>query len=135
MGASNDPDRLIGNISDILSWDWVRETHMDVAAEMFNATCTSDWLASNPYLAFTLCKLPLLSDAQVQAEEALTNVMELVEHNSAQHIVFPVNIDDNHWIVVHIDLNAREHSQGLSSIHPSDGPLQPMLTTINAVQR
>lgn len=108
------PDRLAGNIADLLSWDWVRETHMEVASQMLNQHCTKTWMATTPYTAIRLMQVSKFTNKAVSEDQALTEVALLAKHLNATDIVFPVNIDNCHWIVYHIDLARNEYNYGVS---------------------
>ena len=110
--VNEDPDRLAGNIADLLSWGWVRGTHLDIASELFNAACTTGWFAGDSYLAIHLISIKDLPDEEILKDKTLLTVMELVKYHNARRIVFPVNVNNTHWFVAHIDLDKKRYSHG-----------------------
>ena len=114
-----DPDRLVGNVATLLSWGWVRETHLELAAEMFNNACTSNWLAADPYLARRVVAAAESSQEEIRNDTTLATIVNLVEHHRARNLIFPVNMANVHWIVFSVDLVKYQITHGayLTSRH------------------
>lgn len=108
-----DPDRLVGNLADLLSWGWVRETHMEVASRMFNSTCRGSWVVADPFIAIRLGQVSKLSDGDIAKDTTLGDIALLAKHNNATNIVFPVNINNCHWVVYHVDLDHCNYKHGM----------------------
>jgi hypothetical protein len=121
-----DPDRFVGCIADILSWDWVRETHMEVYAAVINSQRPQGWWVSDPFLAQAIMDLPR-SEEPIEANQTLLTVQQAVAQLHIRHIIFPVHLE-NHWIVVHVDLTRKTYEYGmfptLTTVH------LPILTVI-----
>ena len=113
-----DSDALIGSISDLLSNGWLRETHMNAMAAVLNNACVSDWYASGPFFAETIKETLQSSDEQIKTNEVLNQVLNGVAAAKATHIVFTVNLNQSHWIAVHIDIMKGKYSYG-AFLHPS----------------
>lgn len=122
--GSVDPSSVfIGTISDLLSNGWLRETHLDIMVAIFNASCPSGWYAAASYLATTLQSPAIRTPAQgsdevVKADEYLNRLLAEMTARSATHLVFPVNLNDNHWVVMHVDITKGKYMYGAPP-HPS----------------
>jgi len=102
----------IDTIADLLSFDWLRETHMDTLATHFNIHGSSDWMVASVYLSIRLPRVAELTEMEIQKEETLNSIKSQMEHRKATHLVFPVNIKKVHWIVFHVNMNKKTFSYG-----------------------
>lgn len=112
MSMIIDSDPFIGNISDLLSFTWLRETHMDVAASVFNATGPRNWWVCNS--AFADCLQTIWKDGPgtMAKHPMLMAVMDDIARRNATHMMLPVHINGNHWVLVQVDLKGHVYAYG-----------------------
>ena len=91
---------------------------MNVMATVLNNACISDWYASGPFFAKTIKETLQSGDEQIKMNEVLNQVLKGVAAAKATHIVFPVNLNQSHWIAVHIDIMKGKYTYGVF-LHPS----------------
>jgi hypothetical protein len=106
---------LIGNFADLLSFNWIRQTHLDVTARVFNRTASHEWWVGDS--SFAPCLKSVLKESRNNMAEnlVLQDLMNTITHRKATHLIFPVNLDNNHWIVAHVNLEKQTYSYGAFS--------------------
>ena len=110
-----DNDPFIRNISDLLTFTWLRDTHMEVAASVFNGTASHEWWVCGTGLVATL-ELVLKESRDNMAENPVLKAqMDIIDCHEAWQILLPVNLNNNHWIVVHVDLEKHVDTYGALS--------------------
>jgi hypothetical protein len=102
INVSN-PDAFVGEVSDLLSFNWVRETHLDCFAVVLNSTKSPEWWATGTTLPDFLIRNPKRTEAEFSTEPILVQVRKDMAVCRASHLLMPVHVDNNHWIVVHVD--------------------------------
>ena len=107
-----DSDPFIGNISDLLSFDWLSETHMGVAADIFNATGPQDWWVCSAAFAYCLQKIWKDGPDTMGKHSLLTAVMDTITRRNATYMMLPVHVEGNHWVVVQVDLKGHVYTYG-----------------------
>lgn len=110
-----DPDTYAGRLALLLSEDWVDETQLDLVAIVLNACSQRKWWASNCYVAARLQAISKPNKDVFMDDPTLLDVNEQVASRAATSILLPVNLNSNHWIVVHVDLAERTITYGMCS--------------------
>ena len=49
------------------------------------------------------------------ANPILKSLMDTITHRKATHLILPVNLDNQHWIVAHMDLKKQKYTYGAFS--------------------
>ena len=107
-----DPDRFIGRMADLLSFKWVDETHMAAVAAYLNVTGSANWWAGDAELSNLLKLLQAVPDNEVEVDSFLPQIRAAVTKRGATNIIMPVHVNENHWIVAHVNLTNRRLSCG-----------------------
>ena len=127
--SSSDSDPFIGNISNFLTFDWLGETHMNVAADVFNVTGPQEWWVCSASFVNYLQLLFKDGPGKMGENPLLKTTMQSVVSRNVRYIMFPVNIDNVHWVVAHVDLQKHEYTYGMLSHSnrrmPSRSPTPP----------
>lgn len=77
---------------------------MDNFAAYLNAVKPSEWWVGDVPLSTCLQSLSKCTKAEINVKPELKRAMENMSAHEAKHIVLPLNVDGNHWIMVHVDL-------------------------------
>jgi hypothetical protein len=106
------PSAFVGDIADLLSLDWIRETHLDCFAVVLNSIGTQEWWACGTSLPDLLIRSPKRLDTEFRAETILAQTLSDMDKRGANHLLMPVHMDGNHWIVVNVDIRQGTLSWG-----------------------
>ena len=58
------------------------------------------------------------------ANPVLKSVMDTITHRKATHLILPVNLENQHWIVAHVDLEKQKYTYG--AFFPYCGMPEPL---------
>lgn len=111
-----EPETYISRLTSFLSLDWLQETQLDLMAMALNARSQSKWWAAGCSLGVRLQTMPKTTKAAIEEDPTLIDAQQQVENRSATNFVFPVNIDNNHWLVMSVDLQKKAFSYGVFSL-------------------
>ena len=103
----------IGEIGQLLSFEWLREVHMDTTAAYLNAVANRGWWAGNIALTECLREFTTLTDGNRKASSALRDAQHEINVRKAKHILLPVNLYNSHWVVVRVDIKERRVTYGV----------------------
>ena len=107
------PGMQVGEISQLLSFGWLQEVHMDTTTTYLNVVANCGWWASNIALAECLQVFTTLNDENRKASSTLHNTQHKTTVHRAKRILLPVNLYNSHWVVVHVDIKERRVTYGV----------------------
>jgi len=111
----------IGGFAELLSKEWISETHLDTFACYLTHRAKGNkgkWWIGGAYLAVLLKALPLNPAWDDGSSKGLAEFEATLTQGGYKHLLFPANLGGDHWIAVSVDIDKREFSFGMSS-HPS----------------
>ena len=117
---------VIGAFANLLSFAWLGDRHMDAITAYLNTMGSKTWWAGNIALTATFQQVPNMSEEEIERNQVLGKAKEEIAHRKAKNILLPVNLDNIHWIIVHVDLAKKRYSYGLYSC-PYCSLLQPLI--------
>ena len=124
LWCEDDDTSLVGIISELLiPTAWLRERHLNAYATYLNFCGREDgWWIGRVGFSNELKKLAKPSRMSPGQKGLLHRCREDITSGQYDHIVFPANINDNHWIVFEVDVKQRWFRYGMPLLRcsPSD---------------
>jgi hypothetical protein len=120
-----DSSSVVGVLSRLLSTEWVRERHLDTLASYLNFRARRDkkgaeecWVG-DVYLSICLKEVYRVTKQSINDNWDLNKYREAVTGHGYKRLLFPTNLNNNHWIVFGVDLVKNDFCYGASS-HSSE---------------
>ena len=108
----------VGLLSTFLTTKWLAERHFDLFATYLTAligTRAEEWWIGGTYLAVLLKALPKTKKINWSAKNrgGLNDFQTIVTTKDYKHLLFPANIEDNHWIAVYVNIKEKTFCYGM----------------------
>ena len=113
--TSPDVDCPLGFMSVFLSTGWLAERHFDVFASYLSERIkgyADGWWVGGPYLALLVKGIAKLPDRLPKPDGDLEHLGKMIVDGKYEQLIFPANLNGNHWITVHIDVARKEFCFG-----------------------
>ena len=113
--TSPDVDCPIGFMSVFLSTGWLAERHFDVFASYLSERIkgyADGWWVGGPYLALLVKGIAKLLDRLPKPDGDLEHLRKTIVDGKYEQLIFPANLNGNHWIAVHVDVAQKEFRFG-----------------------
>lgn len=97
-------------LTDLLSTAWLRERHFDLFAKYFTTHTkenASEWWIGGTYLSILLKGFYDRRDRPARDSNDLADFRKNFIEKEYKHLIFPGNLNNNHWIAVHVDVTKR----------------------------
>lgn len=111
---------FVGVIARILLTDWLGERHLDTLGSYLNFRASKDkknagecWVGET-YLSVCLKKVYRVTKKAVGADRDLNVYRDAITAHGYKCLLFPANLNNNHWIVFSVDLKKEEFCFGAS---------------------
>ncbi|KAF9779588.1 hypothetical protein BJ322DRAFT_1167867 [Thelephora terrestris] len=109
---------FVGVLAQLLSTEWLRERHLDTLASYFNFYVSKDkkvagecWIG-DVYLSVCVKRVYRASKAVIHADRDLSSYGEKIAPHGYKRLLFPANLNNNHWIVFSVDLVKNQFCYG-----------------------
>ena len=112
----------ISLLSVFLSTKWLAERHFDLFATYFTTLIgerADEWWIGGTYLAALLKELPKNAKRSAQNRGGLFDFQVIVTKKAYKHLLFPANLNGNHWIAVSVDVEQKVFRFGMSFCIPT----------------
>ena len=115
LGGGDDRSHL-GVLSELLSTRWLRERHLDLfASYLMSLQEGSDWWIGGIYFAQLVRSLPIRPwQGKRPLPESLVHLGDTFTKGRYKYLIFPALVNNNHWIVLKVDIGKREITYGAS---------------------
>lgn len=110
-------------MSTFLSTDWLAARHFDVFTSYYSEHIRGHvdrWWVGGPYLATLIKGLANIPNRLPRPDGDLECLRKTIIDGQYKRLMFPANLNNNHWIAVHVDVVGKEFCYG--------NPLPPGIT-------
>lgn len=112
---------FVGVLAGLLSTDWLRERHLGTLCSYLNFRASEDgkgrtvcWV-EDAYLPTRLKEAYRETQITICANWDLNNYRDKVIAHTYKCLLFPANLNDNHWVTFGVDLEKKEFRYGAPS--------------------
>jgi len=116
--AGADSSSFVGVLARLLSTGWLGERHLDTLASYLNFRASRDrkgtgecWVG-DVYLSIRLKEVYRAAKKSISDDWDLKKYRDTITTNGYKRLLFPANLNDNHWIVFSVDLIKHEFRYG-----------------------
>ena len=126
--TSPEVDSPIGFMSVFLSTRWLAERHLDIFASYYSEHTrghADEWWVGGTYLSVLIRGLSNMPDRLPKSGGDLDQLGKAFADGKYRQLIFPANLNNNHWIAVHVDIVKKEFRYGMTPL-----PLELLQTLI-----
>jgi len=99
---------FVGVLARLLSADWLGESHLDTLVSYLNLRServgVGNFWASDCYLSMCLKRIYRTARKTIRANRDLIKYQDKITVHGYKYLLFPANLNGNHWIVFGVDL-------------------------------
>lgn len=112
---------FVGVLAKLLSTNWLRERHLDTFSSYLNFCAREDgkgraaWWVGDVYLSTCLKRVYREVQTSIHADWDLNKYRDEITTHGYKRLLFPANLDNNHWITFGVDLERKEFRYGAPS--------------------
>jgi len=128
---------FVGVLARLLSTDWLRERHLDTLGSYLNFRASEDgegrtgYWVGDVYFSTCLKRVYRATRATIRADWDLKKYRDGITACGSKRLLFPANLDNNHWVTFGVDFEKQEFCYGAPSCfaalrHAYSLPLYPI---------
>ena len=117
--TSPEVDLPIGFMSVFLSTRWLAERHLDIFASYYSKHIrghADEWWVGGTYLSVLIRGLSNMPDRLPKSGGDLDQLGKAFADGKYRQLIFPANLNNNHWIAVHVDIVKKEFCYGMTPL-------------------
>ena len=120
--AGADSSSPVGVLARLLSTQWLSERHLDTLASYLNFRASKDkggagkYWVGDVYLSTYVKRVYRAAKRNISNNWDLNRYRDTITTNGYKHLLFPANLNNNHWIIFGVDLIKHEFCYGAPPI-------------------